>query len=110
MINQKVKKGNLLAFTTGNYSDYTIMAIGRATRDFDLDEVSKPFEKPKSIHDSNQHQPDEVLNHLVNTLGLVEELHYQEVVIGVDYTWGRTPSSPAMRELCVTAFEEGPSK
>ena len=74
-----IKKGQVVVFTSGDYSDYTIEAIGKAVSTFDEKAVLKEyFQIHPEHHGLYEFNSYAFENWLMNEARLVEEIDYQE--------------------------------
>ena len=79
----KMKKGELLLLTSGEYSDYSAHALGRVLEDFDPEALQAEWLR---LH------PDQATDYranlgafiawIINDKALVEELNYREMNVG----------------------------
>jgi hypothetical protein len=81
MIDKKeVKSGEFLLFTEGEYSDYHIVALGRANCDFDLTKtrlefiVKYPDQNSRWIFSQSK-----FFSYLVNERQMLIEIDYEEI-------------------------------
>ena len=74
----KYKKGTLLIFTTGDYSNYGIEAVCRVLKDFTQEEVGDPFLKTVKRDDIWGLFFRESFVNFLATKGYIEEVQYEE--------------------------------
>ena len=74
----KYKKGELLSFSTGEYSDYGVVAFTKVLKDFDEHEVGEKYlaEHPEE-RKSYSLRESAFMNYLTLN-GYVEDLEYKE--------------------------------
>lgn len=78
-----IKQGQLLLFTSGEYSNYQVHDLYRATRDFDMGEAIREHIKanPSQI-EAYESNFDAVLAFLQVEKKYIESIEYQEVYLG----------------------------
>lgn len=74
----KYKKGELLSFSTGEYSDYGVVAFTKVLKDFEEHEVGEKYldEYPEE-REEYYFRESKFMNYLTLN-GYVEELNYKE--------------------------------
>ena len=75
--NYKFKKGDLIAFSGGEYSDYVVQGFFKAKESLDIEDLLgtwRVYEEPKVRSMS--------FTGWLNKLGLIEEVQYREIWTG----------------------------
>lgn len=90
-----VKRGSVFILTTGEYSDYSVVAILKAKRAIDLHKevagcLAARVDRLKSKFSDRVYET-EFLNWLVNISGAAEELPHTELQFGSDQGWALIP-------------------
>lgn len=76
ILNKLFRAGQTLVFTSGEYSDYAIIAIARVYKDFELKDVSMDQDKLNGYY---------ACDYIVNSMreqGFIELVEYEELNLG----------------------------
>jgi len=91
-----IREGQLITFASGEYDDYGIDELVKATRPFDIKALQKEWENEHTVPDGNwdiklRDKNSKTFLQFVSDKGLVESLEYIEVNHG-DRNWCVTVS------------------
>jgi len=85
------KAGEVVRLSSGSYSDYSVRAVVRVVKDFDIEACAKSFVPPKDPRGYNRHGADE--DNFVKALvagGFVTEIECDECALD-DLKFGGEP-------------------
>lgn len=77
-----IQAGQLVLLSSGEYSDYGVLAIAKSLKDFDTNEETINFLEELKIHSGHDHDIEFRFMAWLHKKGFIEDVPYREVHLG----------------------------